>query len=391
MILYKLNNNNCISWWKIEQSTNEHNNPLNSYTISWGHDVRTKNNLSANHNGYSTTTPERAATEIAALIKVQIDRKGYSTTIPTSVPDLPMLAQTWEDQVNRAPWPSAILEPKLDGLRCIATKDKMITRRSEPITSCPHISYLLEHMDSSHKLDGELYIHGVDLQTMQSYVSRQRPHRVSKEIEYHVFDYVDTEMPFKERYNVLRNIIKELMLIHNDLLATYESVPEKLRSRTPLSPNCPIKLVTATFIDCPTDHPEFLKTLKEYHKDAVELGYEGVMVRHPESVYELNYRSPHLLKFKDRMDDEFEIIDVVEAYNKMGTFVCKTKDGGVFEATPSWTVDKKRYLLRNKEKYIGKWLTVEFEKYSKDKIPLKTSGKATREIGITEQGLRNEP
>lgn len=51
---------------------------------------------------------------------------------------------------------------------------------------------------------------------------------------------------------------------------------------------------------------------------------------------------------------------------------------------------KKRYLLRNKEKYIGKWLTVEFEKYSKDKIPLKPTGKCTRDIGVTEQGLRNE-
>lgn len=381
MILYKLNNNNQISWWKIEQDVDAHNNPKASYTISWGHDVKTKNNSSSNNNWYQVTTTEKAAAEIASHLEFQINRKGYSETIPTSVPDLPMLAQTWSDHIDkkgREPFKTAFLQPKLDGIRCIATHDRLISRKSELITSCPHISYILEHLSPEHKLDGELYIHGVDLQTMQSYVLRQRPHRVYKEIEYHVFDYVDTEMPYRDRYELLRKIIKELMIVHNDLLATFESVPEKLRSKTVLSPNCPIKLVTSTFINCSTHDPKFYQTLKTYHKDAVSVGYEGTIVRNPESTYGLNYRSPDLLKFKDRMDDEFEIIDVVEAYNQMGTFVCKTKEGNIFEATPSWTTDRKRWLLRNKEKYIGKMLTVEFEKYSKDKVPLKATGKATR-------------
>lgn len=382
MILYKLNNNNQISWWEIRQNVDAHNNPESSYIISWGHDVKTKSNVSANFNRYDVFTAEKAAAEIASHLEFQINRKGYSETIPTSVPDLPMLAQTWSDHIDkkgREPFKTAFLQPKLDGVRCLATNNRIVTRKSELITSCPHISYVLEHLDPQHKLDGELYVHGVDLQTLQSYVLRQRPHRVYKEIEYHIFDYVDTEMPYRDRYELLRKIVKELMIVHNDLLATFESVPEKLRSKTVLSPNCPIKLVTSTFINCSTHDPKFYQTLKTYHKDAVSVGYEGTIVRNPESTYGLNYRSPDLLKFKDRMDDEFEIIDVVEAYNQMGTFVCKTKEGNIFEATPSWTTDRKRWLLRNKEKYIGKMLTVEFEKYSKDKVPLKTSGKCTRE------------
>lgn len=391
MILYKLNNSNSISWWKIEQDVDAHNNPKSSYTISWGNDARTKNNSSLNSNGYNTSSPEKAAAEITSHIEFQINRKGYSETIPTSVPDLPMLAQTWADHIDkkgREPFKSVFLQPKLDGIRCIATNNRMITRKSELITSCPHISYILEHLSPEHKLDGELYIHGVDLQTMQSYTSRQRPHRVYKEIEYHVFDYVDTEMPFTERYEALRKIIKELMVIHSDLLSTFESVPEKLRSKTVLSPVCPIKLVTSTFVNCSSHDPRFLPTLKAFHKDAVSVGYEGAIVRNAESTYGLNYRSPDLLKFKDRMDDEFEIIDVVEAYNQMGTFVCKTKEGGIFEATPSWTTDRKRWLLRNKEKVIGKMLTVEFEKYSKDKVPLKPTGKCTRNKEETDNPIK---
>lgn len=374
MILYKLNNNNLISWWKVEISDG---NP-SSYLISWGHDIRTRKNISANHNGYTTISPEKAEAEMAALIKFQIERKGYTESIPKAVPDLPMLAQKWENHVGRDPWPNAIFQPKLDGLRCFATKTKMTTRKAEIISSCPHISYILEHLSGEHKLDGELFIGGVDLQTIQSYVHRNRPHRMYKEIEFHVFDYVHNEMPFRERYEVLRKIIKELMIIHADLKEVYNTIPEKLRSRNHLSDGCPIKLVSTTFIDTPTNHPDFLKTLKTYHKDAVEAGYEGAIIRNPNSTYDLNYRSPNLLKYKMRQDAEFEIIDVNEGHEATGIFVCKTKDGGIFEATPSWPADKKRFLLRNKEKYIGKWLTVEFEKYSKDKIPLKPTGKTTR-------------
>lgn len=374
--LYKLNNSNRISWWKIEQDVDEHNNLKAGYSISWGQDTHT----SSNSNHYSTPTPERAAVEMAALIEKQIQRKGYTKHKPTTVPDLPMLAQSWKDHVtkSREPFQQAYLQPKLDGIRCLATRSSITSRRLDKIVSCPHIEYLLEHLSDEHKLDGELYIHGVDLQTMQSYVLRNRPHRLYKEIEYHVFDYVDTEMPFRERYALLRNIVKELMVVHADLSATYNSIPEKLRTQTVLSETCPIKLVTTTFVQDSTHNKSFLKTLKTFHKDAVDVGYEGAIIRNPESPYELNYRSPNLLKFKERMDAEFKCIDIVEGYNQTGIFVCKTKDGNIFEATPSWTTDKKRWLLRNKEKHIGRWVTVEFEKYSKDGVPLKPVGKCTR-------------
>src|SRR5690606_2396167 len=133
-----------------------------------------------------------------------------------------------------------------------------------------------------------------------------RPHKLYKEIEYHIFDYVDTEMPFTDRHALLRKIIKELMVVHADLAATYKTIPEKLRTHTHLSENCPIKLVSTTLIKDSTHNPSFLKTLKTYHEDAVSVGYEGVMLRHPQSTYDLNYRSPYLLKYKHRLDSEFE-------------------------------------------------------------------------------------
>jgi len=374
MILYKLNNTNRLSWWKIEQDGS-------GYTIQWGQDLSTINQMSSNINFYDTPTAERAAFEMQSRINEQINRRGYSEEIPKTVPDFPMLAQQWKDHIgkNHTPFKTCALQPKLDGLRCIATNSRMTTRRNEAITSCPHIEYILQHLDPEHKLDGELIIPNCDLQTIQSYVSRQRPHQLSKEIEYHIFDYIDLEMPFWDRYLKLRTIVKELMVIHADLAEATSSIPAKLRQKLVISENCPIKLVTTVHVDAPSNSPGFEKTLVAFHQDAVNAGFEGAIIRNNDAPYELNYRSPNLLKYKQRMDAEFEIIDISEGHGNTGIFVCRTSDGKIFEATPAWTNERKRYLLRARDKYIGRWVTVEYEKMSKDQIPLKPVAKCTRE------------
>ena len=374
MILYKLNNNNRTSWWKIEQS-----GP--SYTITWGQDTATMHLSTENHNSYTTDSPERAAAEVESRVNEQINRRGYSVDKPTSIPDLPMLAQQWTDHLKKGREPFlASLQPKIDGERCIATNNKLITRTNERITSCPHITYLLEHLSEEFKLDGELYIPRTDLQTVQSIVSRQLPHKLHKQVEYHVFDLVDTELPFKDRYEQLITIINTLQVIHSDLYSLYTSVPEKLRSKSHLTPDFPIKLVPTEHLPFTTHSPEFLPHIKGYHSQCVEAGYEGAIIRNTDSPYELNYRSPNLLKYKARLDAEFKCIDVSEGYDKTGIFVCQTESGVIFEATPAWTTRHKQHLLINKDKYIGRYVTVEYERLSRDGSPLKPTAKATRNV-----------
>lgn len=85
------------------------------------------------------------------------------------------------------------------------------------------------------------------------------------------------------------------------------------------------------------------------------------------------------------MDGEFEIVDIVEVTGRCGLFVCRTKPnpeipndtGKIFEANPAWTREAKQRLLKNKEKYIGKWLHVQYETLSLTGVPLKPIGKLT--------------
>src|SRR3546814_5944064 len=68
----------------------------------------------------------------------------------------PMLAEKYDA------FEPGFAQPKLDGVRCIATKDGLFSRQGKPITSCPHISTALTPLfepTTSLELDGELYNH----------------------------------------------------------------------------------------------------------------------------------------------------------------------------------------------------------------------------------------
>ena len=54
----------------------------------------------------------------------------------------PMLAKKWEDYEDKVEFP-VYAQPKLDGIRCIATKDGLKTRTGKDIVSVPHIFCLL--------------------------------------------------------------------------------------------------------------------------------------------------------------------------------------------------------------------------------------------------------
>lgn len=373
--LYKMNNNNLISWWTIEVHED-------GYSISWGQD---HTHQVGQKNFYHTGDRDRAEVEAMSRVNKQIERRGYSEEVPAKTPDLPMLAQKYADHQERVltgtpDWSEFALQPKLDGLRCLASKNKLVTRQNLTITCLDHLTMLTDLLPEEMRLDGELFIHGVDLQTIQSYVRRQRPIPGTNRIEFHVFDLVDTELPFRERIELVENVVSFLEDQYDEIKEFEQGVPEKLRGPTNLAPRFPIKVVPTSFVKAEPCSVEGQHIISRHHKNSVEAGYEGSIIRKADHYYYMNYRSPELLKYKEFMDEEFEIVDIDEGYNSTGIFVCKTKDNKWFKATPSWTTPRKKKLLLNKEKYIGRMLTVEFEKYSADGIPLKPIGKSTREV-----------
>ena len=360
--LYVLNNFNDISWWKaevIEEPT--------SVRIMWGRMTMAsaasppQETLLANQD-IPCDSIDAAIAEFHSRVRYQEDRKGYTSTIPTAPPSLPMLAHEYKGNPD---FPGYAFQPKLDGVRCILSRDGLLSRKNRLITSCPHLEMYLQRIPEGIKLDGELYIPNTDFNVIESYTLRSTPDpRVSLEIEYHVFDVVDTEAPFEARIEEAHRIVMEM----EEAYIYFKTSPNHPYQKNRFfSHKCPFKLVQTTIVPDPANITD--EIISDQFQLYLSQKYEGMIVRNLHAPYEINKRSKNLLKMKKFIDSEFEIIDVVAGSEQQGIFVCKTSHGEEFNCSFKGTKQKRQNILRFKENYIGKFLKIEFEGFFPSGIP----------------------
>lgn len=265
----------------------------------------------------------------------------------------PMLAHKWVDHSD-TPFPMYVAN-KLDGARAIITKDGIFSRNGKPFVSCPHIWEAVKDLvaDGNTIIDGEFYNHDLraDFNKIMSLVKRSKPtpenlEESKKVVQFHVFDMFMREQPniaFSSRYAAY------------NILCQRDGEPYKAGFRA-----VPQKLVHS------------FDEAKEYFAEAIEQGYEGIMLRVPDSPYE-NKRSRYLLKYKEFIDEEFEILDIEEGKgNRSGMFgrmICKLPDGRTFEANSRGDEAYYTELWENKSEYIGKMATIRYQNMTPDGKP----------------------
>ena len=175
-------------------------------------------------------------------------------------------------------------------------------------------------------------------------LARTEPHELEDQIQFHVFDLVDKSGKFSqtERFRLLDNF--------------FEAVPEKLKKRI-------IKVPIHTVCD--------VKDVSEYHDKYAGEGYEGVVLRSFNNFYKVGKRSNDMRKYKNFIDEEYQIVDCkLDDGVSNEHFVWRLKSGDtVFSAKPKGTREEKKEWYKNRNKYIGRWLTVKFQEYSEDGIP----------------------
>lgn len=364
---YKLNNFNNITWWTIEQAYSEVTQ-LWSITISWGHRLPI-GTASGNKETYNFTSEEDASGDFETRLNKQLQRRGFTKEIPTKVPDLPMLCQEYR---NPPTWDSFAVQPKIDGIRCIVSDNQMTSRTSQLITSCPHIEMYLSSLPQEIKLDGELVIPNVPWVITEGYVNRHIPSKECLEIEYHVFDIIDTEAPFWARSQEVERIIK---VLENKYLEfsypthTYFKSPHK-------SKKFPFRIVPTTIYDEPLDD----EVVQKHFRASCDAGFEGLIVRNASAGYQPNKRSAEILKLKQFFDKEYKIIDIIPDRRGEGKLVCELPSGSTFDCSFKATSAKRQQMLTYKHRYIGKLVTVEFE-------GIHESGRPRNPVGIKIHGL----
>jgi hypothetical protein len=96
------------------------------------------------------------------------------------------------------------------------------------------------------------------------------------------------------------------------------------------------------------------------------------MVRSKVGKYKEKYRSYDLLKYKDFMDEEFEITgftfesDHLNPEDKLVIWIIKVDDGIECNVRPKGNKEDKRYLYEHASEFIGKKLWVKFFDYTGD-------------------------
>ena len=307
----------------------------------------------------------------------------------------PMLVRKYDDEKENLIYPLYI-QPKLDGARMIAFLDTdprknptyknviLYTRQKKDYVGFDNIrSELLPALinmwdfqyNQSIYIDGELYKHGMNLQTISGAVRNPKRNDIPEYagIKYHVFDifYPSTQglmLKFKERVEYI-----------NDVFDSLDS-------------NNYIKMVKTIKVKTEKDQDVL-------YQNFLKKKYEGIIIRNSDSLYlthptknSMSIRSKFVLKRKMTYSDEFEVVGFEEGIKgrDIGAilWICKTPvTNKLFSVTPKNITYDERYKLFKEastekifdEKFKGRMMTVEYEDLSKDQIPLRAKAIGFRE------------
>ena len=287
----------------------------------------------------------------------------YSTTSEGFV--LPMLAKVLEDNKPFEKYGTMLGQWKIDGLRCIIGATDKSDDLFNPITltyhsrtgedwtnkMCwmdeillPKISKeLLDMMvEEGACLDGELYLPGYSVNDINSFVKNTQLAQHYK-LQYWCYDICCENMSAETR----RKFRTEQFVVP---AIDFKTKEEHLNNKEQL-----VILPTVDVINL--DYAIFRRNSFIY------LGFEGLILRNPSAEYQFGKRNQAMFKFKKVDDGKFTIVDITSEHKRsdLPLFVCRNDvNDELFECSINKPQDVQREILIHKEKYIGKYMQVEF-------------------------------
>jgi len=213
-----------------------------------------------------------------------------------------------------------LLEPKLDGVRCITIIDydartvTMYSRNGKILENFSHITdSLLEHIDDferSYVLDGEII--STSFQALMKQVHRKDNVKADDAVLM-LFDII----PLSE-FQTGKSTLGQRR--RSKLLASMKPTFERVGN---------IGVIPQTEVDLDGYVGEL--QFKEFNQTAIEEGYEGIMIKDPDAKYECK-RSASWLKMKPFIEVSLAVTATEEGTgrnaSKLGALVCEGEDDG---------------------------------------------------------------
>ena len=303
----------------------------------------------------------------------------YSTTSEGFV--LPMLAKVLEDNKPFEKYGTMLGQWKIDGLRCIIGATDKSDDLFNPITltyhsrtgedwtnkMCwmdeillPKISKeLLDMMiEEGACLDGELYLPGYSVNDINSFVKNTQLAQHYK-LQYWCYDICCENM----------SAIKRSKFLYDNLTPSAISLFETKKYH--LENKGQLMLLESIEV---SNINEAMIARDTY----IDLGFEGLILRNPNAEYQFGKRNQAMFKFKKVDDGKFTIVDITSEHKRsdLPLFVCRNDiNDELFECSINKPQDVQRDILIHKEKYIGKYMQVEFRARSGiNKVPFHARG-----------------
>jgi len=430
-ILFKLKDNQKWYSWKIEIEATQQENKQHIFITTYHgeeHGKKVKHSKEVEAGKCGRTCLEQAEQEANRKWINKRDKELYSERVDNAINAInpnptrnqivvrPMLAQKVE--LNKKggysiPFP-AMAQRKYDGIRCIAHCDQndntiiLESRKGTRLvgfqTLTKELEYIYSQLPSNMRhhiyLDGELFTDRIDFETISGLVRKNKPTQQSKQQSTQQSNQ-QSNQPTQQQTQLTNQKIKKPTAIQQKKMEEerdnqikkewidfhiYDMVnladPNQsfnhrlhyLETAIPWSKLLKCKLVETFTIDT-------LERVKPLHDQFVAEGYEGIMLRDANGSYQINKRSKYLQKYKEFMDEEFQIVGFHEGTgNEKGAVVwdCKTKKGQPFAVRPRGTFERRKELFQDVAANVGSMLTVIFQEYSADGVPRFPVGKSIR-------------
>ena len=298
------------------------------------------------------TTPESQAVLEAEAKYVKQLKSGY---FPTKEEALdfqeftPMKAHNYKDYAARVTYP-CYMQPKLNGQRLMIDKHGVAwSKQGEPLELPAHWVGVRELAIELGGLDGEVYAGlesegGLSLQRIIS--AFRKPNADTPKLQYWVYD-IPTDDPQSVRL-------------------------QKLIEAAPTKPDNVLFVIGEKGDQAHAD---------DYYHTAVRLGFEGIVYRMPDGIYEFGKRSYNLIKRKPRQTAEAKVLSVEKDRNGWGILTCELDNGVKFKCQMKVDAGPKNYReYDNALELVENHIEFEYEELSDDGVPTKPSGVQVRAV-----------
>ena len=324
-----------------------------------------------NHDGtfLNTKTGETISCDLATILDMYIPEEK-------SDPDgnlKPMKCQPYRRGKMKYP---CFGQPKINGGRCVArlepvkVTDLFSTEDTAWRLRCkegdeliiPHIVKALKGLPNL-PYDGEVYIQKIPVTTING-AARNSKNPVNKNLMLWIFDLSIPKVSQKDRFIKLDQIA-------NDFVAPVAFVDKKGSTNHQWFSSFETPVVILDHVVLNSD-----EEAEDYREKCISAGFEGCVIRDMDATYKFGSRPITMMKLKNFIDAEFEVVDIIpqEKRPDLPVFVLRNDINSLtFESNPTGTHDFQKDILINKEKWIGKFVTVRYRERTIENLPFHTN------------------